>query len=55
MAVAALEPHFRQRLYAALGLRDGAALAEAFHHRTPDEWEDWAADRDIPLVAVKPA
>ncbi|MEO8678675.1 MAG: CoA transferase [Vicinamibacterales bacterium] len=53
VAVAALEPHFRQRLYAALGLRDSAALTDAFHHRTPEEWEAWAAERDIPLAAVR--
>ena len=54
VAVAALEPHFRERLYAALGLLDGSSLAEAFRGRTPEDWERWANERDIPLVAVKP-
>ena len=53
VAVAALEPHFRERLYAALGLLDGASLVEAFRGRTPEDWERWANERDIPLVAVK--
>lgn len=53
IAVAALEPHFRERLYAALGLHDSAALTDAFRGRTPAEWERWANERDIPLVAVR--
>lgn len=53
IAVAALEPHFRERLYSALGLRDGAPLTDAFRNRTAEEWEHWASERDIPLVAVK--
>ena len=53
IAVAALEPHFRERLYAALGLRDGVPLTDAFRGRTPEDWERWANERDIPLVAVK--
>lgn len=52
IAVAALESHFRKHLYAALGLLDGATLTDAFRGRTPDEWERWASERDIPLVAV---
>jgi alpha-methylacyl-CoA racemase len=57
VAVAALEPHFATRLATALGLatltRDslGAALAA----RTAAEWEAWAAERDVPVVAVKEA
>ena len=53
IAVAALEPHFRARLYDALGLHDGADPGAAFATRTALEWEQWAGARDIPLVAIK--
>jgi crotonobetainyl-CoA:carnitine CoA-transferase CaiB-like acyl-CoA transferase len=55
VAVAALEPHFQQRLAAALEL-DGLqpdALASAFATRPAVEWERWAEERDLPLVAVQ--
>jgi crotonobetainyl-CoA:carnitine CoA-transferase CaiB-like acyl-CoA transferase len=55
VAVAALEPHFLARLVEALGLADVSkeALAEAFLRRPAADWELWAAERDIPLVAVR--
>lgn len=53
IAVAALEPHFRARLYASLGLRDGEDPRATFKTRTAAEWEAWALDRDLPLVAVR--
>ncbi|HYE84925.1 MAG TPA: CoA transferase [Vicinamibacterales bacterium] len=53
VAVAALEPHFRSRLYEELGLPDGADLSVAFATRTAFEWERWAEARDLPLVALK--
>lgn len=52
VAVAALEPHFRNRLYSELGLPDGAALETAMLARTAVQWERWAAARDIPVVKV---
>lgn len=54
VAVAALEPHFRQRLANELGLVSltEANLEEAFQHRPAEAWELWAAERDLPLVAV---
>lgn len=52
IAVAALEPHFRARLYEGLGLPDGADPAAIFATRTAAEWEQWAASRDLPLVAL---
>lgn len=52
IAVAALEPHFRARLYEGLALPDGADPAPVFATRTATEWEAWAASRDIPLVAL---
>ena len=53
VAVAALEPHFRARLYEALGLPDGSDLSAVLLTRTASEWERWAVERDIPLAAVK--
>jgi crotonobetainyl-CoA:carnitine CoA-transferase CaiB-like acyl-CoA transferase len=53
IAVAALEPHFRARLYAALELPDGAQLAAVFAGRTASEWERWAAERDLPIAALR--
>jgi alpha-methylacyl-CoA racemase len=57
VALAALEPHFRERLLRALELdeADAAALAEAFKSRTPQEWEAWAEEHDLPLAAVRGA
>ena len=52
IAVAALEPSFRRGLYDALALEDGADLAAAFQEMTAAEWEGWAKERDLPLVAV---
>jgi crotonobetainyl-CoA:carnitine CoA-transferase CaiB-like acyl-CoA transferase len=56
VAVAALEPHFRDRLLAELGLSapDAEALRGVFATRTAAEWEAWAAERDLPLAAVAP-
>jgi crotonobetainyl-CoA:carnitine CoA-transferase CaiB-like acyl-CoA transferase len=53
IAVGALEPHFRSRLYEGLGLADGADPSGVFRSRTAAEWEQWAADRDLPLVAIR--
>lgn len=53
IAVGALEPHFRARLYEGLGLADGARLDEAFLAKTAAEWELWAAERDIPLAGLR--
>jgi crotonobetainyl-CoA:carnitine CoA-transferase CaiB-like acyl-CoA transferase len=55
IALAALEPHFWQRLMLALGLQGGdrEELERAFHRRTAPEWEEWARARDLPIVAVR--
>lgn len=54
VAVAALEPHFRTRLCQELDVEEErAALAEVFAARTAEEWERWAAERDLPLAAVR--
>ena len=53
IAVTALEPHFRARLYEGLSLADGADPSAVFATKTAAEWERWAAERDIPLVALR--
>jgi crotonobetainyl-CoA:carnitine CoA-transferase CaiB-like acyl-CoA transferase len=54
VALAALEPHFAQRAMTELGV-DGSptAFAAVFRTRTAQQWEQWAAERDIPLAAVR--
>lgn len=53
VALAALEPHFWRRLRTELGV-DGSRddLEAAFAGRTARDWETWARERDLPLVAV---
>lgn len=53
IAVAALEPHFRARLYELLALDDGADLSPALTARSAAEWEAWARRHDLPIVAVR--
>jgi alpha-methylacyl-CoA racemase len=54
IAIAALEPHFGERLLAELGLKkaDRAALERIFLQRKATSWEKWAQELDLPLVAV---
>jgi alpha-methylacyl-CoA racemase len=57
IAIAALEPHFGERLLAELGLKkaDRAALERIFLQRKATSWEKWAQELDLPLVAVRDA
>jgi alpha-methylacyl-CoA racemase len=54
IAVAALESHFVERLHAELHLTpwDDAAAEAIFRTREALVWEAWAAERDLPLVAL---
>lgn len=52
VAVAALEPHFRARLYQELGLELSSELTEIFKTRTASAWEEWALERDLPISAA---
>ena len=54
IAVAALEPHFAARLAAEMGLAelDHDALRERFASRPAAEWQRWAQERDLPIVAL---
>jgi crotonobetainyl-CoA:carnitine CoA-transferase CaiB-like acyl-CoA transferase len=55
VAIAALEPHFAQRLLAELnvGKADRGELEQIFLQRSAAEWESWAKERDLPLAAVR--
>ncbi|UCG24585.1 MAG: CoA transferase [Chloroflexota bacterium] len=54
IAVAALEAHFLRRLAAELGLIEVTieALADVFGERPAEFWQTWAAERDLPIVAL---
>jgi alpha-methylacyl-CoA racemase len=57
IALAALEPHFWRKLASELGLScpDRQQLEDVFLKRPAWEWETWAIERDVPLVAVRDA
>jgi|SRR5690606_9334800 len=55
VAVGCLEPHFSARLAAELGLQrlTHASLGQALRERDALDWERWAAERDLPIVALR--
>jgi alpha-methylacyl-CoA racemase len=55
VAIAALELHFAQRLVSELkmGQPDHVAFERAFRERSASEWEQWAAERDLPVVRIR--
>ena len=56
IAVAALESHFWEKLRGELGLGDDAGrgeLEEVFRRETAAFWGGWAAERDLPVAALK--
>lgn len=55
IAIAALEPGFVQRMKSELSLSDSshAELQRIFRGRTAAEWEQWAGQHDLPIVALK--
>lgn len=55
VAVAALEPHFWDRLLSELDLTEGSVdeLERVFATRSADEWQTWARERDLPVAAVR--
>jgi crotonobetainyl-CoA:carnitine CoA-transferase CaiB-like acyl-CoA transferase len=57
IAVAALEPHFWENLQTELAVKNAnhELLAERFLTRSSGEWERWAAERDLPIAAVRRA
>ncbi|HYC37644.1 MAG TPA: CoA transferase [Usitatibacter sp.] len=55
IAVAALEPHFARRLAEALEIPELSIdlLKDRFATRTARDWQLWARERDLPIVAVR--
>lgn len=55
IAVAALEPHFRDALAEALtvNIDDRQALERVFAERSADEWQRWGAERGLPIATVR--
>jgi alpha-methylacyl-CoA racemase len=55
VAVAALEPHFAQRLQTMLGVErlDAETMGAAFAQRSAQEWETLAQHHDLPLAAIR--
>jgi alpha-methylacyl-CoA racemase len=54
VAIAALEPHFRARLYELLHLPDGAPIAEAIARWTVADLTAAARMTDVPIARVQP-
>lgn len=55
IALAALEPRFAERLLSEFKLQqaDHAEFVRIFRERSALAWETWAAERDLPIVAVR--
>ena len=55
IAIAALEQHFADRLLRELNLSHGdrSQLESIFLQRSAAEWEKWAVERELPLVAIR--
>lgn len=53
IALAAIEPHFAQRIMSELNVDASVeAFAQVFKTKTATQWEHWAKEKDIPLVAI---
>lgn len=57
VALAALEPHFAERLAQSFAMKalDHDSLAQLFATHDADYWEAWARRHDMPLAAVRDA
>lgn len=52
VAVAALEPHFKKRLEAELGVSDIVQYQAALAARSATQWQEWGQKLDIPIIAI---
>lgn len=52
VALAALEPHFKNRLEEALGVSSAEEYRGAFAGRSAREWQAWGQEQDIPIVVA---
>lgn len=56
IALAALEPHFEERVKAATGVAfEIDALTAFFRNNNSQYWQRWASEHDIPLAALPPS
>jgi alpha-methylacyl-CoA racemase len=53
VAVAALEPHFKQRLETALSISTREEYRSVFLTKSAQEWERWGQEQDVPIVAAQ--
>ena len=53
VALAALEPHFQERLYRLLELPFGSDLTATMRRRRATEWQEWGLTHDVPIVACR--
>ena len=53
VAVAALEPHFKQRLEGALNIASHAEYQAAFVLQTSAYWQEWGQRQDVPIETVR--
>ncbi len=53
VALAALEPHFKNRLESALSISAKDEYRKVFATRSTSEWQQWGQERDVPIVAVR--
>ena len=54
MAPGDLEPHFWERLLQELGVEGNRQdLGSIFETKTAEQREEWVADRELPLAAVR--
>lgn len=53
VAVAALEPHFKERLERELGIQSREEYRQVFAARSAAEWQDWGQQLDVPIVSVR--
>lgn len=52
VALAALEPHFKNRLEEMLGVCSPEEYRAAFAGRSARDWQKWGQEQDIPVVAL---
>ena len=53
VAVAALEPHFKQRLESLLKIATPEEYRSAFAGQSSSYWQEWGQQRDIPIETVR--
>ncbi len=53
VAVAALEPHFKQRLEDALNIATFEGYRAAFAGQSSDYWQEWGKELDLPIETVR--